>query len=321
MQAIIQPRYGSPDVLELTDLPVPQPKADEVLVRVRASSVNAADIETLGGMFLVRMASPLRPAHRIPGSDVAGVVEQVGSAVTSLAPGDEVFGDLSEFGYGAFAEFVSAKAAAFWPRPAGLTFEEAAAVPSAAWVAIKGIRDQVVLGAGSEVLVNGAGGGMGTYAVQMAVARGAAVTGVDRADKLELVRSLGAVRVIDYQAVDYTRQPERYDLIIDVFARRSVRDSRRALKPAGAYTVVGASTPRILQSFLLGALLTRTSDQRIGPLFGWPHSEQDVDDVNELIEAGAVRPVIDRVYPLAKAPDAMQRVADGDVAGKAVIST
>jgi NADPH:quinone reductase-like Zn-dependent oxidoreductase len=318
MKAIVQARYGPPSGLELQDVPEPVFESGEVLVRNHASSVNAADIEILGGWILTRMGSPRRPASRIAGSDVAGVVERVAPGVTGLAPGDEVIADLSEHGYGAFAELVAAPADAFAPKPADLTFEEAAAVPSAAWVAIKGIRARP-LDAGSHVLVNGAGGGMGSFAVQFAKARGAHVTGVDLAGKHEMLRSIGADEVLDHELADPTRLDARFDLILDVQAHRSVRDWRRVLAPGGAYLMVGGGTWRILQGAVLGQLLSRPDGQRLGILTGWPHSRRDMEEVDELIASGAVRPVIDRTYPLAETASALQRVADGDVVGKVVI--
>ena len=319
MRAVVQSRYGRPESVKLRDVPVPEPKAGEVLVRVRASSVNAADIEILGGWLFVRMASPLRPANRIVGSDVAGTVERVGPGVTELEPGDEVMGDLSQHGFGGFADFVAAPVEALAAKPAALTFGEAAAVPSAAWVAIKAFGNERDLGPGNEVLVNGAGGGMGTFAVQMAVARGARVTGVDRAHKLQAIRSLGAERVVDFEREDATGSGVRYDLILDVQAHRSVRDWERVLAPGGAYLIVGGSTRRILQAAFVGQLASRGSDRRLGILPGWPHRRRDMDDVNELIASGAVRPVIDRTYPLAEAAAALRHVADGRAVGKVVI--
>jgi NADPH:quinone reductase-like Zn-dependent oxidoreductase len=204
--------------------------------------------------------------------------------------------------------------------PSGLTLEEAAAVPSAAWVAIKGIRDHRELGPDSRVLVNGAGGGMGTFAVQMAAARGARVTGVDGAAKHELLRSIGADETIDYQTQDPVDLGGAYDLILDVFARRSIRDWQRILAPDGAYLMVGGSSGRILSGFLLGTLLSRNSEQKLGLLLGWPQTRRDMDDVNALIEAGSVRPVIDRRYPLEEAATALRRVEDGLALGKVVVT-
>ncbi len=320
VRAIVQPRYGPPESVELRDVPEPAPKTGEVSVRVRAASVNAADIEILGGWWMVRMASPLRPASRIVGSDVAGVVERVGPGVTAWQAGDEVMGDLSEHGYSTFAELVTAPALALAPKPSMLTFEEAAAVPAAAWVAIKGIRARPSLGPGSHVLVNGAGGGMGTFALQMAAARGARVTGVDGAAKLELIRSLGADRAIDFRVDDPTRSVERYELVLDVQAHRSVRDWQRVLTPDGTYLMVGGSGRRILQGALLGQLAARSSEQTLGILPGWPHARQDMDEVNELIVSGSVRPVVERTYPLAEAAAALRHVADGRALGKIVIA-
>lgn len=318
MQAVIQPRYGTPESVRLADVPVPTPGAGEVLVRVHASSVNAADLEILSGWLFVRMASPRRPANRIVGSDVAGVVERVGADVTTLAPGDQVMGDLSEHGFGGFAEFVTAPAEALATKPPNLTFTEAAAVPSAAWVAVKGMRVRP-LASGSRVLVNGAGGGMGTFAVQMAVARGAHVTGVDRAGKLGLIRSLGAEQAIDYETADPTETEDRYDLVLDVQAHRSARDWQRVLMPDGAYRVLGGSAWRIVQSVLLGQFASRSSEQSLGILPGWPHTRQDMDEVNESLASGAVRAVVERVYPLAEASAALRHVADGRAMGKVVV--
>jgi len=318
MKAIIQRRYGAPESVEQAEVPVPVPAEGEVLVRNLASSVNAADLEILGGWVFVRMASPLRPANRIVGSDVAGVVERVGPGVSALAPGDEVMGDLSVHGFGGFAEFVSAPVDALAPKPSNLTFTEAAAVPSAAWVAVKGMHVRP-LEPGSRVLVNGAGGGMGTFAVQMAVARGAHVTGVDRADKLDLVRSIGAEQTVDYEADDPTQTDARYDLVLDVQAHRSARDWQRVLTPDGAYRVVGGSAWRIVQSVLLGQLASRSTRQSLGILPGWPHTRQDMDEVKELLESGAVRPVVEQVYALHDAAAALRHVAGGRAMGKIVV--
>jgi NADPH:quinone reductase-like Zn-dependent oxidoreductase len=320
MRAVIQPRYGTPATLQLAEVPTPEPGPDEALVRVHASSVNAADLEYLAGMAMVRLASPRRPGHRICGSDVAGTVERVGSEVTTLPLGTEVMADLSAEGFGAFAEYVSVRATALWPKPPSLSMQAAAAVPSAAFVAMRGIRDPVKVGPGSEVLINGAGGGMGTYALQIARARGAVVTAVDRADKLDRLRDLGAAEVIDYRQQDYTALEGRYDLILDIQAAHSVRANRRVLRPGGAYAVVGGSTARVIGAALLGPLLSRLDDRKLGLLFGYPNREEDARDVAGLIEAGSLAPMIDRVVPLDEAPAAMQAVADGEVFGKAIIA-
>lgn len=316
MRAIIQPRYGGPDSVELADVPTPSPKRDEVLVRVHSSSVNAADVEVLDGFALVRMVSPFRPAHRVTGSDIAGVVAALGPGVSGLAVGDEVMGDLSEHGYGAFADYAVAPLEAIFPIPSGLSLEEAAAVPSAAWVAIKAAR---LIEPGQRVLVNGAGGGMGTFTVQMAKARGAHVTGVDSAHKLELIRSLGADETIDYRVADPTRSDDNFDLVLDVYARRSPGEWRRILTPTGSYRMVGGSSFRILSGFAHGWWTARAGEQRLGVLMGWPQTRRDMHEVNALIEAGRLRPVIGHRFPLEEAAEALRTVKEGRSMGKVAI--
>lgn len=316
MRAIVQPRYGGPESVELRDVPAPSPKEDEVLVRVHSSSVNAADVEILEGFFFVRMAAPFRPATRIAGSDIAGVVERVGAGVTELQPGDEVMGDLSEFGYGGFAEYAVAPAGAVCRLPAGLTLEDAGAVPSAAWVAVKFAR---LVEPGHRVLVNGAGGAMGVFAIQMAKARGAHVTGVDSAEKAELMRSLGADETVDYRIADVTRSAERYDLVLDVYARRSVRDWRRILTPTGRYRMVGGSSLRILAGYLQGQLMSSADGQDLGLLVGWPQTTDDMAEVNAFIEAGQVRVPIGHRFPLERAAEALRVVKDGRSLGKVAV--
>jgi NADPH:quinone reductase-like Zn-dependent oxidoreductase len=316
MRAIIQPKYGGPESVELAEVPTPSPKDGEVLVRVHNSSVNGADVEILDGFPIVRMTSPLRPANRIAGTDIAGVVERTGPGVTDLHIGDEVMGDLSEHGGGGFAEYAVAPVEAVCRIPRGLALDEAGAIPTAAWVAIKAARE---IGAQDRVLVNGAGGSMGIFALQMAKARGAHVTGVDTAAKAELLRSLGADEVVDYQAVDVTRSDERWDVILDVFARRSLSDWRRILSPTGRYRMVGGSARRILAGFVRGRMMSRDGGQDLGLLFGWPHTRQDMDEVNALLESGLLRPVIGSRYPLEDAAVALGELKAGRVLGKAML--
>ncbi len=316
MRAIIQPRYGGPGSVELTEVPTPSPKDGEVLVRVRSSSANGADVEILDGFPIVRMTSPFRPANRIAGTDMAGVVERTGPGVTDLHIGDEVMGDLSEHGGGGFAEYAVAPAEAICRVPSGLALEDAGAVPTSAWVAIKGTRELV---GGERVLVNGAGGSMGVFALQMAKAQGAHVTGVDSGAKLELLRSLGADEVIDYQKEDVTRSDERWDLVLDVFARRSLSDWRRILSPTGKYRMVGGSARRIFAGFVRGRMMSQKGGQDLGLLFGWPHTRQDMDEVNALFETGRLRVPIGQRFPLEQAAEALQVVKDGRSIGKVVI--
>ena len=321
MKAIVCTEYGPPDVLQVKEVPKPTPDDDQVLVRVHAASLNAADLETLRGVFIVRMASPRKPMHEIPGSDMAGRVEAVGRNVTQFQPGDEVWGDLSfPHGLGAFAEYVCVSENALAPKPASMTFEEAATYPQAAIVALQSLRDKGQIQPGQKVLINGAGGGMGTFAVQLAKYFGAEVTGVDSTRKLEMVRSIGADHVVDYTQEDYTRSGQRYDLILDVAAHRSVFDYRRALSPDGIFMMVGGSLATLLQVVLLGTLISRIGSQRIG-LNAWtPNKREDLAFLAELFEAGKVVPVIDRRYPLREVPEALRYLEEEPHLGKIVIT-
>jgi NADPH:quinone reductase-like Zn-dependent oxidoreductase len=321
MKAIVCTEYGSPDVLQLKELPKPAPDDDQVLVRVHAASLNAADLETLRGEFIVRMASPRKPMYQILGSDIAGRVEAVGRNVVQFQPGDEVWGDLSfPHGLGAFAEYVCVSENALAPKPASMTFEEAATYPQAAIVALQSLRDKGQIQPGQKVLINGAGGGMGTFAVQLARYFGAKVTGVDSTRKLDMLRSIGADHVIDYAEKDYTRSGQRYDLILDVAAHRSVFDYRRALRPGGIFMMVGGSMATLLQVLSLGALISRIENKRIG-LNAWkPNKREDLAFLGELFEAGKVVPVIDRRYPLRDVPEAMRYLEEEPHLGKIVIT-
>ncbi len=288
-------------------------------MRVRASSLNSADLEYLKGSSLIRIAAPFRPAHRILGSDIAGVIEAVGSGVHGLELGADVFADLTEHGFGAFAEYVVVPADALAPMPSSLSYEQAAAVPSAAVIALQGLNARRIT-PGQRVLINGAGGGMGTFAVQLAKAFGAEVSAVDRTEKLDLLRAIGADYAIDYTSSDYTASDDRYDLILDVAAYRSIADVRHVLAADGAYMVIGGSTPRLLQAALRGVLPARGSAQRLGIVAGRANRRADIDQLSALLEAGTIRPIIGASCPLADVPDALQRLQVGLVLGKAVIT-
>ncbi len=321
MKAIVCSEYGSPALLKLQEVPKPAPGDDEVLVRIHAASLNAADLETLRGVFIVRLASPRRPMYKIPGSDIAGRVEAVGREVVQFQPGDEVWGDLSyPHGLGAFAEYVCVSENALAPKPASMRFEEAATYPQAAIVALQSLRDKGQLQPGQKALINGAGGGMGTFAVQLAKYFGAEVTAVDSTRKLDMLRSIGADHVIDYTKEDYTRSGQRYDLILDVAAHRSVFDYRRALAPEGIFMTVGGSVATLIQVVTLGALISMRGSQRIG-LNAWtPNKREDLAFLAELFEAGKVVPVIDRQYPLREVPEALRYLEEEPHLGKIVIT-
>ena len=324
MKAIVRSEYGTPDVLELADIEAPVVGDDGVLVRVHAASLNAADLDYLYGKpLLTRMGTGLRkPRNRGLGLDVAGQVEAVGSDVTRFQPGDEVFGDLTAFGYGAFAEYASAPERAWAHKPAGMTFEEAATVPQAAILALQGLRGRGRrVQPGQRVLINGASGNVGPFAVQIAKAFGAHVTGVCSTGKMDLARGLGADHVIDYTREDFTRGGQRYDWIVDVAGNRSIFECRRALKPGGVYVMVGGPTARIFGALLLGPLISMARSRKMGLMLWWkPFEKEDVAFLVELIEAGKVAPVIDRRYPLNEVADALRYLEEGRARGKIVIT-
>jgi NADPH:quinone reductase-like Zn-dependent oxidoreductase len=320
MKAIVCTKYGSPDVLQLKEVAKPIPEDNEVLVEVHAASVNDWDWGLLRGKpFLNRLLfGLLKPKIKILGCDIAGRVEAVGRNVKQFQPGDEVFGDISGCGWGGFAEYVCARENALALKPASMTFEEAAAVPQAAVLALQGLRDKGQIQPGQKALINGAGGGVGTFAVQIAKSFGAEVTGVDSTRKLDMVRSIGADQVIDYTQEDFTQSGQRYDLILDVAAYHSIFDYKRALSPRGIYVMVGGSTARIFQSMFLGPLISMTGSKKMGILMHKPN--KDLAFMKELFEAGKVVPVIDGRYPLSEVPEALRYFGEGHAKGKIVIT-
>ena len=323
MRAIVRLKYGSPDVLELSEIDKPVVHGGDVLVRVRAASLNADDLEYLYGKSpFTRIATGLRkPRIRVLGVDVAGQVEAVGKEVTSFQAGDEVFGNMTLYGLGAYADYVCAPARAFALKPATLTFEEAATVPQSAVLALQGLRGKRQIGPGDKVLINGAGGNVGPFAVQIAKYFGAEVTGVDAAAKLDMVLAVGADQVIDYKREDVIANGRRYDLILDVVARRSMLEWRRALNPAGAYVMLGASTALLLQGTFLGPLISMAGSRKTAVMWWWkPFKQEDVAFLRDLIDAGKLAPVIDRRYPLSQVPEALRYMETGNARGKIVIT-
>jgi NADPH:quinone reductase-like Zn-dependent oxidoreductase len=315
MKAIIQTGYGAPErVLRLEEVERPAVEAEQVLVRMRATSVNSGDWrQVLADPILVRfMAGFRRPRDKFVGGDVAGIVEAVGSSVTHVKPGDEVFGARS----GAWAEYVSGKSMV--AKPANLSFEQAAAIPVAATTALQAVRDKGGVQAGMKVLINGAGGGVGHFAVQIAKAIGAEVTGVTSTDKVELVRSLGADHVIDYTREDYTKGSARYDVIVDIGGNRSFRATRGALTRDGVLVIVGAHRG-VLRRLVFGTLRNRLLRQRI-VFFIAQIKQEDLLTLKEMAESGQLRPVIDRTYTLDEAATAIDYAARQQVAGKIVVT-
>lgn len=319
MRAIVYTGYGPPDVLKLKEVDKPTPKHNEVLIEVHASSLNSWDWDLLRGTpFVVSLWGLLKPKYKILGADIAGRVEAVGGEVKQFQLGDEVFGDLSACGWGGFAEYVCARENALALKPAGMTFEEAAAVPQAAVMALQGLRDKGHVQPGQKVLINGAGGGVGTFAVQIAKSFGAEVTGVDSTRKLEMVRSIGADRVIDYSQEDFTKNGLRYDMILDVAGYHSIFDYKRALSPTGIYVMVGGSMARVFQTIFLGPLISITGSKKMGILAAKPN--KGLAFLKGLFEAGKLVPVIDRRYSLSEVAEALRYFGEGHVQGKVVIT-
>ncbi len=320
MKAIVFTQYGSPDGLELKEVPKPTPKDDELLIRVHASSINSWDWEFLNGTpFVNRVMFGLlkpKPEKQILGADIAGTVEAVGRHVTRFQLGDKVFGDLWS-NWGGFAEYACANETSLEPKPANSTFAEAAAVPQAGVLALQGLRKAGQIQPGQNVLINGAGGGVGTFAIQLAKLSGAEVTGVDASHKLNIVRSVGADHVIDYTQEDFTKTGERYDLIIDCQNFRSMFDNKRALRPGGTYAMVGGS--RILPLFFLSfcASLTRES-RKFRLVMEGPN--KGLADLKELIEAGKLIPIVDRTYQLSEVPEGLRYFGEGRHKGKITIA-
>jgi NADPH:quinone reductase-like Zn-dependent oxidoreductase len=315
MKAFIWKQYGPPETLRLADVEKPVPDAGEVLVRVLATSVNAADWRCLRGkpVFSRATLGLLRPKHKILGGDIAGQVEAVGSGVTRFKPGDEVYANLLEHGFGGFAEFVSVPVGVMSLKPANLSFEEAAAVPMAGVTALQGLRHHGEIHPEHKVLINGATGGVGTFAVQLAKSYGSEVTGVTSTQNIDLVHSLGAEHVVDYTRTDFVRSGRRYDLILDTVGNRSVPDLKRALTPGGKAAVTGFTTVAKMMGVSLrgGESIAQVSAHV---------TTEDLELLSELIEAGQVRPQIDRRYPFAEIPAAIAYLEEGHARGKVVAS-
>jgi NADPH:quinone reductase-like Zn-dependent oxidoreductase len=319
MKAIVKDRYGSPDVLRVEDVDKPQLSADDaVLVRVHATALNAHDWHMLRGKpYLARLSEGFRtPKERFLGLDFAGIAEEVGPKVTGIGAGDRVFGSR----YGAFAEYVSSRNVV--PMPANLSFEEAAAVPTAGMTALQGLRDKGALQAGERVLVNGAGGGVGSFAVQLAKALGAEVTAVTSAKHLELARSIGADEVIDYAREDFTRRSGRYDLILDIGGNRRLAAMRRALTAAGRIVMVAPQPGQWIGPIarIVGAVITSRLGRRPATAYLADVRKDDLLTLKELIEAGKVKPIIDRTYRFEQIPEGIRYVESGAAAGKVVIT-
>ncbi|MCB8979804.1 MAG: NAD(P)-dependent alcohol dehydrogenase [Ardenticatenaceae bacterium] len=321
MKAIVTTKYGSPEVLQLEEVEKPAPNDNEVLVKIHAAAITAGDVIVLKGEpFVTRLATGLlEPKNMIPGKEMAGRVVAVGQNVTQFQLGDEVFGDLSVASWGAFAEYVAVPESAIALKPTNLTFEEAAAVPESAVVALQGLRDKGKIQSGQKVLINGASGGVGLYAVQIAKAFGVEVTAVCSTRNIELVCSLGADHVVDYTQEDFTQNGQQYDLILAANGYHPISDYKRALSPEGIYVATGGTMTQSLQATMLGPFISMTGRKKMGGMLVKPN-KTDLVFVKELIEANKVTPVIDRRYPLSEVADAFRYMGEGRAQGKVVIT-
>jgi NADPH:quinone reductase-like Zn-dependent oxidoreductase len=323
MQAIVQDRYGSSNVLELRSIDKPEIGVDDVLVRVRAAGVHIGDLHVMTGQpYLMRIVGFgfRAPKARVRGMDVAGTVEAIGSNVTQFQAGDDVYGTCD----GAFAEYASARADTLAPKPSNLTFEQAAAVPHGAITALQGLRDTAEIKPDQKVLIIGASGDVGMFAVQIAKSFGAEVTGVCSTTKMDMVRAIGADHVIDYTKMDFTRSGKQYDLILDTGGNRSLSQVRRALTPTGTLVIVGGEGGDRwigggMWRSLRALVLSRFVSQRLRPVLATPNTH-DLVVLKRLIEAGSITPIIGRTYALSETPDAMTQLAEGHARGKVVIT-
>ncbi|MFC4410101.1 NAD(P)-dependent alcohol dehydrogenase [Chungangia koreensis] len=321
VKAIFYEKYGTPDVLTMKEVDIPQPQDHEVLVKVHAASLNYGNLVLLKGEpFLARFAFGLtKPKYTIPGGDVAGKVEAVGKDVTLFKTGDEVFGDLSASGWGAFAEYVAVPESSLVLKSSNMTFEEAASVPMAAVTALQALRDKGQIEPGKKVLINGASGGVGTFAVQIAKSFGAEVTAVCSTNNVEIARSIGADYVIDYKQEDFTKKAEKYDLIIGANGNHPITAYKRVLKPNGRFVHVGGSGTQMFQTMSLGPIISMTGSRK---MLGFLQraNKQDLLYVKELLEAGKVKATIDRTYSFDEVPEAFRYFEKGHAKGKVVIT-
>jgi NADPH:quinone reductase-like Zn-dependent oxidoreductase len=322
LKAIVYTNYGTPDELHLQEVPKPVPKANEVLIKVHAASINSWDWDMLVGKpWISRLLSGLiKPRYSIPGADISGIVEEVGTEVKNFKPGDEVFGDNAGGGFGAFAEYVSVPAKLLAKKSTAISHEQASALPQAGLLALQGLRYQNPLQKGQHLLINGAGGGVGTIALQYAKSIGIQVTCVDKIEKFDLLRSLGADHLIDYKTTDYTRNGVQYDYILDVIAHKSVADYKRALKPNGVFAMIGGSMGWLLfQMMLVQPILSKFKKQKLG-IMGYRVSTAALEELAMLAAEKNILPVIDSVYPLEETANAFCHFEKGNFKGKIIVS-
>ena len=321
MKAVVCDKYGSPDVLEVKEVEKPLPSENQVLVKVHAASLNFGNLVLLKGKpFLARFAFGLtRPKYSIPGGDIAGTVEAIGNNVKLFQVGDEVFGDLSVCGWGGFAEYVTVPEHALAVKPANISFEEAAATPMAGATALQGLRDKGKISSGQKVLIYGASGGVGTFAVQIAKSFGAEVTGVCSSRNMEILRSIGADHIIDYTKEDFAQIEECYDLVLGVNGSNSISAYKRVLKPNGNFVHVGGSESQFFQTLFLGPLISMTGSKKISHLLQRANQE-DLNYLQELLKSGKIKPIIDKRYKLSEVTEAFNYFQEGHAQGKVIIT-
>ncbi|MDA3893660.1 MAG: NAD(P)-dependent alcohol dehydrogenase [Salinivirgaceae bacterium] len=320
MKAIYYTKYGSVKNFALKEVEKPQPKTTEVLVKVHASSINSWDWDLVRGIPRIYrlMFGLFKPKYNIIGIDIAGTVEAIGSNVRNLKIGDEVYGDISDSGFGAFAEYACTRENLLALKPKNATFEQAAAMPHGGVLALQSVEYNGGIKPGQQVLINGAGGSTGPFAIQMAKLHGAIITCVDSQEKFELLTSLGADFLIDYKKEDYTKNGKQYDLVIDLMAHKSVFDYNHAIAPNGAFTIVGGAVRRLIQTAFIGALITKFTDKKIGLLMHKPCTE-NLERLAQLHEQGKIKTIIEKVYPIEDTPLALQYLGEGKSKGKLVI--
>lgn len=321
MKAIVYTQYGSPDVLQLREVAIPEPRDNQVLVKVRAASANFLDyryFKNLSDMGRLMDKVLFKTTNKVLGADISGIVEAVGAAVKQFQPGDEVFG-IAEGFLGGFAEYACAAEKELALKPATVSFELAASIPVAAITALQGLRDKGQIQPGQKVLINGASGGVGTFAVQIAKSFGAEVTAVCSARNLDMARSIGADHVVDYAQNDFTQNGQRYDLIIAVNGHHSLLEYRRALTPRGTHVVIGGSVSQTIQGTLFGPVISRLGSKKMGFMGITKPNQKDLEFIGELVDAGKVVPVIDRSYPLDATSEAIRYLVKEHATGKVVI--
>ena len=317
MRAFLNYKYGTPDDLQLKDIPIPQPKAGEVRIKIHAVSINASDWELLTGTPIYsRVFGLWKPRKNILGSDIAGTVGAVGKHVSRFKTGDEVYADILGQ-WGGFAEYVCVPEKELWYKPASLTFEQASAIPQAGVIALQGLREKGLIQHGEKVLINGAGGGGGSFAIQMAKMYGAEVTAVDNAEKQQFMLSLGADHVVDYRKENYTQNGQKYNRIVDYVAWHSLSDYKKSLQPGGKFFQVGGSTSLIFKLLLAGPFIALFSGKKLAMLPA--KLNQGLDEIASLVESGKIKVAIDRIFSFDEIPDALRYLGEGHVKGKIVI--